>query len=98
MLDDIPNDDGYISEEVAREALKKLPTKKQGGFPIYLEGQTVIGRGHVSSDGRHIEIDIDSELPIAELMNQNLIGFSTVTLHADRAEEVLNKEKEKTDE
>lgn len=86
--------DGYISEEVMDKALVDWAEKNPHGVPLYLEGRTVIGKVTISSDGKHIQMDIDDDSPIAELMTENLIGLSTMTMHADRASDIINKEKD----
>lgn len=84
-------------EVIPPDAVINVPV---GGIPVYLEDRTVIGRGYISEDGRHLEIEIDSQYPIAELMKESLVGFSVVNLAADRSEDIINNanKKEKTDD
>ncbi len=91
-----PNE--YITEDAMAQAAQDLAERHPHGIPIYLEGRTVIGRGTISADGRHIDIDIISDTPLADLISENLIGLSTMSIGSkDRTEEVLTKHKEKKD-
>lgn len=64
-------------------------------LPLYGVDQTIIGRAKIT--GGHIEMDVDDPQILA-LMTHNLIGLSTLVLDTDRAEDIINKEKEKTDD
>lgn len=76
----LPDDSEAIAKSIAG----------QKGVPIYLEDRTLIGTGTISEDGRHIDIRIDSEYPIAELMSENLIGLSTFSIASkDRTETIV---------
>lgn len=63
--------------------------------PLYGPDRTEIGKARYV-DG-HLEIDVE-DLDFQKLLKHNLIGLSTTTLDRDRAEDILNEEKEKTDE
>jgi len=73
----------------------------EGWVPLYYQGGATIGKAKVESvdgDGVHILMEINEGNAISELLSESLVGFSTVVLDADRAEDVINKTKEKTDE
>jgi hypothetical protein len=54
----------------------------EGYVPVYLEDRTLIGKAKISNDGKHIEIDIPGDSPVAELMAEGLIGLSTWSMAA----------------
>lgn len=64
-------------------------------LPLYGVDRTIIGRAKITEG--HIEMDVDDPQILA-LMTHNLIGLSTLVLDTDRAEDIINKEKEKTDD
>lgn len=66
-----------------------------GYVPVYLEDRTVVGKARVSDDGKTttIIIEVYDGHPMSELMQENLIGFSVVHRDYDRAQDIINKEK-----
>ena len=68
---------------------------QKGYIPVYLPDRTLAGQARISDDGTHIEIEVPSGSPIAELMGDNLLGLSISYLDneaRDRVEEHNKKE------
>ena len=86
---DIANTDGFIPKEVVDTLTSN------GWVPLYYEGGQVIGQAKVT--GSHMEVTIDDPT-FMKALQENAIGFSTVTLDRDRAEDIFNKAKEKNDD
>lgn len=72
---------------------QKVPDA-EGWVPLYYEGGAIIGKAKVR--GNSVEIELDPGTPIIDLMKENLVGFSTVSLRAKPGiftEEITMKEK-----
>lgn len=51
--------------------------------PLYYEGGVTIGKAKVSADSNSIQIELNEGAAIGDLLKENLIAFSTITLSAE---------------
>ena len=74
-------------------------TKFQGYIPVYLADRTIVGYAEVEVQGEKtlINMELSSNGHIAELVKENLVGFSIMYMDRNRVEEVQNNQGEEAD-